>query len=211
MKAFPYSQDDVNNALASDATAVRILQKSKTPSKGMLVGVRLNLNVLKNTGVPVQTIHAATNRRGYQKNQGFYNGEAIDYAGGVLLKNAYFNVNQQAREDIASGRIAKNPMASIDGLFQEKRIESMPVDTVEVRFNPKDVHLFVDENNRALRKAEHVLVIGHRAYAWGDLEYYNELTAPLKMGDSPSKVLLDRLEHSRPTPSIVTAQSFNLC
>ena len=52
MKAFPYSQDDVNNALTSDATAVRILQKSKTPSKGMLVGVRLNLNVLKKYWCP---------------------------------------------------------------------------------------------------------------------------------------------------------------
>lgn len=67
----------IATALETDAVARRIMAKDKFPVKGQRVGVRLNLNVLKTTGVAVQTLHAATNRHGYTKNKGFYNGEAI--------------------------------------------------------------------------------------------------------------------------------------
>lgn len=115
----------VANALKSDATSCRIMEKDLFPKSGDKVGVRLNLNVLKNTGVAVQTIHAASNKAGYKNNQGFYSGEAIGYAGAVELKDAYFNVHQGARESIAMGLEAKSPMASVDGTFMGCPIPSM--------------------------------------------------------------------------------------
>ena len=78
----------VATALQQDSVARRIMAKGLFPVKGQRIGVRLNLNILKNTGVAVQTLHAATNKQGYAKNKGFYNGEAIGYASAVTLKNA---------------------------------------------------------------------------------------------------------------------------
>ena len=179
-------------ALQTDAVARRITAKGLFPAKGQRIGVRLNLNVLKNTGVAVQTLHAATNKLGYSENKGFYNGEAIGYAGAVTLKNAFFNVEQSAREAIAVGLQAKTPMASVDGQFVEAptHISFDENDFKEVRFNPKAVHLFVDENNSAIRRCEYVTIIGHRAYAWGDIEYHTEATAPKRAGSSPSAAVL---------------------
>ena len=182
----------VDAALQADAVARRIMAKNLFPVKGQRVGVRLNLNVLKNTGVAVQTLHAATNKLGYSKNKGFYNGEAIGYAGAVTLKNAFFNVEQSARDAIACGHGAKSPMASVDGQFVEAptHISMAEHEPKEVRFNPKAVHLFVDENNAAIRRAEYVTIVGHRAYAWGDIEYHTEATAPKRVGSAPSDAVL---------------------
>jgi hypothetical protein len=185
--------EHVHNALKSDAIALRVMEKQKFPKSGDLVGIRLNLNVLKNTGVAVQTIHQATNQKGYTRNKGFYNGEAIGYAGAVRLKNAYFNVDQTAREEIAIGLTSKYPMASIDGQFVDCPSE---IDGgTEVRFNPKDVHLFVDMNNRAIRSAEEVIIVGHRAYAFGSIEYYNEKTAPARAGNYPTNAKIEEVVH----------------
>jgi len=72
---FPYgsllSELCINEALNSDATAQRIMQKNVFPTVGEKVGVRLNLNVLKNTGCAVQTLHKATNKNGYKKIKDF--------------------------------------------------------------------------------------------------------------------------------------------
>lgn len=182
----------IATALETDAVARRIMAKEKFPVKGQRVGVRLNLNVLKTTGVAVQTLHAATNRHGYTKNKGFYNGEAIGYAGAVTLKNAFFNVEQSAREAIALGLQAKTPMASVDGQFVEAPLH-IPLNEgspCEIRFNPKAVHLFVDADNRAIRRAEFVTIVGHRAYAWGDIEYHTEATAPKRTGSAPSMAIV---------------------
>lgn len=198
----------IAQALSTDAVARRIMAKDKFPAKGQRVGVRLNLNVLKSTGVAVQTLHAATNTHGYTKNKGFHAGEAIGYAGAVTLKNAFFNVDQAAREAIATGQQSKTPMASVDGQFMEAPI-NIPLsqtEPTEIRFNPKAVHLFVDEHNRAIRRAEFVTVVGHRAYAWGDIEYHTEVSAPKRAGDAPS---LATLSLSPRAPQLAVQQEFN--
>lgn len=174
---------------ANDATAARIIAKQRTPAPGDLIGVRLNLNVLKNTGVAVQTLHKATNQHGYTRNKGFFRGEVIGYAETVHLEHAYFNVDQVARENIACGREHKSAMASIDGNFV-KTDETLPQHYIEVRFNPKDVHLFVDSEGNAVRYAEKVVVQGHRAYASGHIEYHSATTAPVKQGIATSRATL---------------------
>ncbi len=186
----------VANALKSDTTSCRIMAKDLFPKSGDKVGVRLNLNVLKNTGVAVQTIHAASNKAGYKNNQGFYSGEAIGYAGAVELKDAYFNVHQGARESIAMGLEAKSPMASVDGTFMGcPDAIDVPQATATVRFNPKDLHLFVDEECRAIRYAEYAIVVGHRVYAFGAIEFHTERTAPERAGSYPSSAILQPLVH----------------
>lgn len=196
---FPYgsllSTQVVNEALKSDTTVQRILEKNNFPSSGEMVGVRLNLNVLKNTGCAVQTLHKPTNKHGYKKNKGFYNGEACGYAQAIVLKNAYFNVSQGAREAIAEGRQHKFAMASVDGEFASCTVPK-EFEGVEIRFNPKEQHLFVDVDNNAVHFAEEVVVFGHRAYARGQIVYHTYQTAPQRAGDFPSKTAFKDAEIS---------------
>ena len=103
--------EEVEKLLEKDSVAVRVLEKGITPSAGNLVGVRLNLNVMKTTGKAIQTLHLATNQSGYRRNKGFYGGEACGYAQAVRLKNAFFNVSQGGREAIATP-----PRARIAGM-----------------------------------------------------------------------------------------------
>lgn len=183
------SNEAFTEVLLQDKASLKILQKERFPTEGELVGVRLNLNILKTTGVAAQTLHSGTDGKSYKHNKGFYKGLARGYAQAVLLKNAYFNVNQMGREKIAVGESHKHPMASIDGEFQTVAVPE-DFQGIEIKFNPKNHHLFVDANNRAIRCAEEVLILGHRAYARGKVEYHTLKTAPKRRGDFPSQTLL---------------------
>jgi hypothetical protein len=174
----------VARALAADAGSRRVLGKGISLTVGQIVGVRLHLPLAKK-GIPVQTVHAGNQSDGYMRGRGLYNGAALTYLRCVRLRNAYFNVGQIAREKIASGAEAKHPMASIDGEFS---LDAPEFSGVEFSFNPKRVHHFVDGNNRPIHFAEHVTIYGHRAIAQGRLVFYDQCTAPAKIGDAISEV-----------------------
>ena len=182
------SEEAVAHALGKDATAQRVLAKQLQPQEGQVVGVRLNLNIAKSTGVLVHTLHQGSKSDGYKRGRGLWNGSVIGYSEFVGLRNAFFNVSQKGREAIAAGLEAKFPMASIDGTWVDVGRSSKVVEVlgVEVSFNPKRVHLFVDPEGRAIRSAEEVVIVGHRAYARGRLEYFTESTAPARAGAAPS-------------------------
>ena len=186
------SEDALQEALSQDLSAQKIMQKNLFPEKGEIIGVRLNLNVLKCTGVAVQTLHSGSENTNYQHNKGLFKGLAKGYAQAVVLKDAYFNVNQTGREKIATNQSHKHPMASVDGVFESIDIPH-DFEGVEIKFNPKAHHLFVDSNNHAIRSAEEVIIIGHRAYARGRIEYHTLETAPKKRGSAPSQTLLKPL------------------
>ena len=181
-----HTPEQVKNALQTDATSVKIMKKGIQHPEGTLVGARLNINVLKNTGVPILTVHKATNKTGYMHGKGFYNGEAEGYRQVLHLKNAHFNVHQKSREDIASGKKPKFPMASVDGEIQNPQENNF--DGVEARFNPMQHHLFVDSKGNAIKSAEHVTLHGHRAYLRGKIEYYSPENAPKREGTSNTQV-----------------------
>lgn len=178
------SPTEVDQALRTDSRSVEVMGRGHEIEHGQLVGARLNLNVLKNTKVPVLTLHKATNKEGYKVGKGFYKGTPLQYHHVVTLKNAHFNVDQTGREQIATGQQTKFPMASVDGEFQKVAAHSF--DGVEARFNPMQHHLFVDPDGRAIRSAEEVTLHGHRAYLRGKIEYHNAKTAPKRKGDHPS-------------------------
>lgn len=180
----PPTEEQTERALSQDAAARKVLAKQKSPKPGALVGSRLNLNALKASGVAVQTLHEATSPHGHERNKGFFRGEALGYAPQVTLKNAFFNVDQRARELIASGQSCKFPMASIDGELAGPGTHSH--DGVELMFNPIKHHLFVDGLGRAVHSASEVTIVAHRAYARGEIVYHDELSAPKKMGSAPS-------------------------
>lgn len=186
-KLQPESMDVIIKALETDAVARRILAKGESLVEGQCIGVRLNLNVLKNTGVAVHTIHRATSTDGHTKGRGLYRGEVIAYQPVVVLKHAYFNVHQKMREAIAAGTAAKGPMASADGTYQTTD-DSLSFDGVLLQFNPKREHLFTDEEGFAVQYAEHVTIMGHRVYARGVLRYFSQASAPERAGNAPSRV-----------------------
>ena len=181
----PESEAVIAAALQKDAVARRILAKNEYPKPGEYVGIRLNLNVLKTTNVLVHTVHRATSKDGHTKGKGFYRGEVISYLPVVVLQDCYFNVHQGGREGIATGNMAKHPMASCDGTFTVQPTEPS-FDGVEVSFNPKRTHLFVDKNGLAVQYAEHVTILGHRAFARGHIVYFTTANAPQRAGDAPS-------------------------
>jgi hypothetical protein len=179
------SPAEVHAALQRDAVARRILAEENELTDGMLVGSRLNLNVLKSTGVFVNTIHRATNKDGYRKNKGFFGGKVISYSPVVSLRDAYCSVQQAGRERIATGRASKFPMADVSGFLSLNEPDRF--DGIELRFNPHREHLFCDESNRAVHYIEHATVFGHRVYARGIIGFYaSQADAPKRAGDAPS-------------------------
>ncbi|ABM96938.1 hypothetical protein [Methylibium petroleiphilum] len=189
--------EEVRAALNSDATARRIMAKACQPAAGELVGVRLNLNIIKSTGVRVHSIHRGTTHGGHARGKGFYRGEVINYSQVVTLRHAWFNVHQAGREQIAEGG-NKGPMASVDGEFVVP-MGRVSFDGVEIRFNPRDVHLFVDLENFAVQYAEEVTLAGHRAYARGLIVYHDANSAPARAGNTPSIAMFRApARHSEP-------------
>lgn len=183
----PETDEVIAAALQRDAVARRILSKGVEIREGDLLGVRLNLNVMKSTGVAVHTLHKGGSSGGHTRGKGFYRGEVIGYRPVVELRDAYFNVHQPSREGIVSGTMAKCPMASVDGSFVES-VGQPSFDGVAVRFNPHVVHLFVDEAGVAVEYAQHVTILGSRAYARGLMRYFSAKSAPPRAGTGASAV-----------------------
>ncbi len=163
----------VQGALNTDATSRRIIAKGVQVESGRKVGVRLNLNVMKNTGVPVQTMHDKT-----------ATGEALKYAGAVMVKNPNLNVNQNARKKIVTFQENKFPMASVDGEFMTDNIDLMNFDGVKAFFNPFKHNVFVDAAGRPIKSAEEATIVGNTVYLRGDIEYYGFNDPTLKQGRS---------------------------
>lgn len=181
-------------ALNTDATARRILDQNNVIADGQMVGSRLNLNILKTTGVCVNTVHAPTNKEGHKSNRGWWNGKVMSYQTVVQLREAYFNVHQGAREKIAAGKASKHPMGTVDGIYDG--VTPLRFDGIELRFNPKRERLFVDNNNNPIAYAEHVTVVGHRVFARGTVRYFEtEAEAPIKVGDSPCSAVFPSEVH----------------
>jgi len=155
------SQLMVDEALSTDATSRRILAKGVDVEVGRKVGIRLNLNVMKNTGVPVQTVHdkSAT-------------GEALTYAPAVTVKNAELYVNQNAREKIVTFQENKFPMASVNGEFVASGTD-LNYDGVRAKFNPFRHNVFVDMAGRPIKSAEEATIIGSDVFLRGKIEYYD--------------------------------------
>ena len=183
----PETDEAIANALQQDAVARRIVSKGVEIREGDLLGVRLNLNVMKSTGVAVHTLHRGGTSGGHTRGKGFYRGEVIGYRPVVELRDAYFNVHQPSREAIVAGTMAKCPMASVDGTFVES-VECPSFDGVAVRFNPHEVHLFVDEAGFAVEYAQHVTILRNRAYARGLVRYFSIRNAPASAGTGASAV-----------------------
>ena len=161
-KSARITDQGVNIALSTDKTSQRILNKGKELKLGQKVGVRLNLNVAKNTGMPVQTVHDKT-----------ASGEALTYSGAVMLRNVNFTVNQNARNKIVTFQDNKNPMASVDGDFISEGVEGMDYSGVKAVFNPFKHNTFVDVSGRPIKSASEVVVVGNNVFMRGDIEYYD--------------------------------------
>ena len=168
---------------------------------GTKVGIRLNLNS-KIPNAPkgldkLQTLH---------KNN--FNGEALSYVPYATVENVVFNVSQKGRRGIAakiSGMDvpeakAKFPAMSVDGNYvPDKNVLKEGGDFVEIGFNPKAQHLFIDMNTgQAVKGADLATVVGDRVYAKG-VQYYkkSEAPAPLSASDGtdlPSQVRYQQMK-----------------
>ena len=156
----------VGKLLREDGQSRAVMAKGIEVQPNQKVGVRLNLNVMKSSGVPVQTIHDKT-----------ATGEALSYAPAVLLRNVQFNVNQNERQKIATFQESKSPMASVDGSFVTTDLSAIDAvngfSGVRVRFNPLTSNLFTDMSGRPIKSAEEVTVIGNDVFVRGDVQYYS--------------------------------------
>ncbi|MCW4027632.1 MAG: hypothetical protein NWE76_09140 [Candidatus Bathyarchaeota archaeon] len=168
-----------DEALSTDATSRRIMEKNSEVKQGQKVGIRLNLNVMKNTGVPVQTMHDKT-----------ASGEALRYSPAVMVKNPDLFVNQNARRKIVTFQENKFPMASVNGEFLTDQLDQMNFDGVKAFFNPFKHNVFVDASGRPIKSAEEATVIGNTVYLRGDIEYFDYNDPILKRGrtETPKEI-----------------------
>ena len=171
----------VDDALSTDATSRRIMAKDATVNQGQKVGIRLNLNVMKNTGVPVQTMHDKT-----------ASGEALRYAPAVMVKNPTLFVNQNARRKIVTFQENKFPMASVNGEFLSDQLDQMNFNGVKAFFNPFKHNVFVDASGRPIKSAGEATIVGNTVYLRGEIEYYEYNDPVLDMGRSETQEQLEK-------------------
>tara|TARA_Y100000289_G_C3931177_1_gene156521 strand:- start:497 stop:9928 length:9432 start_codon:yes stop_codon:yes gene_type:complete len=161
-RGVPLSDEAVAEALSTDTTSRRIMAKDIKISDGQKVGVRLNLNVMKNRGVPVQTMHDKT-----------ANGEALRYSAAVMVKNPTLFVNQNARRKILTFQENKFPMASVNGEFMSDKLSQMDYNGVKAFFNPFKHNVFVDASGRPIKSADEATIVGSTVFLRGNIEYYD--------------------------------------
>lgn len=194
-----FTEEEFEKVLNTDLVARLVKKKHNNLKQGDIVGVRLNLNITKVSPKHVFiSIHKgednSRDKTKYLKNRSFFTGEIIDYSRAIFISNAFFNVNQLAREQVASGQVSNFPMASVDGTFEKKDIPE-GFNGIHVKFNPMYQHLFVDEEGYAIKYAEEVVVLGHRAYACGKIVYHNNETAPKQMGITKSETKIKESDY----------------
>ena len=180
-RSFEFTQDEVDKALDSDKRSVEVIAKGLQPKQGEKVGIRLNLNVLKNKGIPIQTVHKGQVSDKYKRvdgKSGFFGGEAINYAPAVTLKDAHLNTSQLGIYKIKEGITNKTPIASVDGLYQEVPLADTNFDGVEIRFNPMTGNLFETMDGKPVRSVEEATVVGFRVFGRGKIEYFTEANKP---------------------------------
>jgi len=170
LDATPLRDDEITAAKLPDNVRDKLFANRDLP-EGTRVAVRLNLNSRVN-GYWLQTVHdrSAT-------------GTALGYDAAVTVRDADFKVSQKARFKIASRQENKFPMAAVVG-----ELVQTPADLtgVEIRFNPMQGHLFEDLDGHAVKHADEVTVFNTRAYARGNIEYWDQSDAPVPLGDIPS-------------------------
>lgn len=152
----------VSDALSTDATSRRIIAKGVELKGGEKVGIRLNLNVMKNTGVPVQTMHDKS-----------ASGEALRYSAAVMVKNPTLFVNQNARKKIVTFQENKFPMASVDGEFLTDQLDQMDFNGVKAFFNPFKQNVFVDASGRPIKSADEATIVGNTVFLRGNIQYFD--------------------------------------
>jgi hypothetical protein len=151
--------------------------------EGTKVAVRKNLNSSVGEGIDpslntLQTLHA-----------GSFSGKALSYMPVVTIKDAEFAIGQAGRRDIASKMLGKEtkaaknkfPMAAVTGKYTDSKSvleQYNPEELVEIGFNPKFNHLFIDMGTgQAVKGADEATIIGDRVYAKG-VKYWKKSEAP---------------------------------
>jgi hypothetical protein len=184
------TQELAERALATHSKGARVEGKGIQLKPGDYIGARLDLPIRSSSknimsgGVPLQAIHMGNPTNYARDDGGFWNGKIAKYLPSVTMKNVKFRVDQERREATAAG-LKKEPMGSADGQFV--RSDNPNFDGIELRFNPKREHLFVDAMGRAVKYADEVTTMGDRSYARGYIEYFGDEDFVRPTGKSPTQ------------------------
>lgn len=175
-----------------------IAERGTMPKNGDIVGVRANLALIdvikKKTGerVVVQTLHKSSAKSRDNLHAGTP-GAVINYGMAFVVRNGKFRVNQQGRADIATGKAAKFPMASVDGEYVAEPDAGTMFDGVEIKFNPRSTHLFVDPDGRPVKSFGEATIVGSSVFVRGKIEYYDDSDYPLPVGSLPTTAVIASL------------------
>ena len=188
LKNYTTKEQNILNSLVDKATAGSKSKNKKINAfieEGTPVGGRLNLSS-KITDAPagldkLQTVHSKNFRGGVL---GYEPVTTVVAPKGGKVK---FNVGQSNRERIASGKDTKHPAASVDGLYTSKFNLLDDPEAIEIGFNPKMHHLFIDlKTGQAVKDADAATMIGDRVYAKG-VSYFKQTKSPNPISSSTVK------------------------
>jgi hypothetical protein len=201
---FNILEDLVNKGNVSAGTKAANKLINAPINTGTDIGIRLNLNskiddAPENIKPMLQTIHKKNAR-----------GTALSYkpfATVVKTKNkkVQFYVSPTGRDQIAKGEKSKFPAMSVNGAY-EPNLKILPTDedVVEIAFNPKAHHLFIDLNTgQAVKEADAATVIGDRVYA-KNVSYFKKSEAPIPQAKSQV-----RYKHKSKGGSVVERNPYN--
>ena len=201
---FNILEDLVNQGKASAGTKAANKLINAPINQGKEVGIRLNLNskindAPENVKPMLQTIHNKNAR-----------GSALSYQPfatvvGTKNKKVQFYVSPTGREQIAKGEKSKFPAMSVNGAY-EPNLKILPTDddVVEIGFNPKAHHLFIDlKTGQAVKEADAATVIGDRVYA-KNVSYFKKSEAPIPEADSQV-----RYKYKKKGGSVVERNPYN--
>ena len=119
------------------------------------------------------------------------------YDTSVTLDKVEFRVDQKARNDLMQGKPTRTPPALTHGNIAQGQDST---DGVAIIFNPFRQHLFVREDNgMAVKGADQVTLINGRAYARGNIEYWNESDAPTPQERSSVRYQDGTPDYARPS------------
>lgn len=153
----PPSDEEIASALSSDKKP--FVGAARNLPAGTPVGLRLDIPAFQRAGKYVVTVHRAATPSSV--------GKRIGYEGfGIVRNPRFFVTNQEDSRDIATGEIAKLPLATVEGAWQPAtQIPEEAIGWTQAGYDPERHGFFFDRSSgRPVVGGSEALAVGNSVF-----------------------------------------------